>query len=186
MAYIRIKRFKRKKGGRMEYAYFVENRWKKRVKSGKKGARQRVKGYIGRVFRVDRVAREGFFESYKIEDVSGYLKKDVRGIVDDLVRLELVNHGFNEQKGLLVNGELTFDIRNYGFFVNRKAKNIVLVINEGFLCKKTLRRLVYGRFLGDEKEVGLKLAKAFVEAGLNVPKEIFVGVFEKVISRVDY
>ena len=51
-----------KNGEKVEFAYFVENKWRKRVKSGKIGARQKVKGYLGRVFRVDRVNEKGFFD----------------------------------------------------------------------------------------------------------------------------
>ncbi|MDP7180206.1 MAG: hypothetical protein QF824_02975 [Candidatus Woesearchaeota archaeon] len=192
MVYIRIKRFKRKNGEKVEFAYFVENKWRKRVKSGKIGARQKVKGYLGRVFRVDRVNEKGFFDHYGIDvegsDGDNGVKKYLRGksreeIVSDLIKLELFNHGFKEEvRGrFMVNGDMKFDVR--GKWVSHGSNgNVALAMNEGYLCRYLVKRLGSGFFGGNEKEVGYKLAKAFVEAGLKVPKEIFVGVYEKVVK----
>ena len=69
MVYIRIKKIK-KKGREYRYAYLVENRWKKRVRKGsKKGARQKVKGYLGKVHDFSRVDDKDFISHFSVDDV---------------------------------------------------------------------------------------------------------------------
>ena len=59
-------------------------------------------------------------------------------------------------------------------------KEVSLAINEGFLNSYTLARLLKFKFGHDTEKAGLDFAKCFVEAGIEVPKEVFVGIFEKV------
>ena len=65
MSFIRTKKIKG-----AEYAYIVENKWRKRRKNKVK---QIMSKYLGRVFRFDRVSVLDFFEFYKIEDINKYL-----------------------------------------------------------------------------------------------------------------
>jgi len=53
-------------------------------------------------------------------------------------------------------------------------------MNEGFLCSYTLARLFNFKFGIEMENEGMEFAKAFVEAGIEVPKEVFVGIFGKV------
>ena len=195
--YIRVKKIRKKnkdgsRGNVYRYAYIVENSWLKRRKS----AKQKVKKYLGRVVEVDKVEGErgekGFFEHYGIDlekkdgegSVKDYLKaREREEIVTDLVKLELLNHGFKEEVSgkYMVNGDLRFDIKG-GWVSHGSNSNVALAMNEGYLCRYLVKRLGSGFFGGNEKEVGYKLAKAFVEAGLKVPKEIFVGMFKKVVK----
>ena len=55
-------------------------------------------------------------------------------------------------------------------------------MNEGFLCKETFDKLIGFKPKGTEKEIGLELANALLEAGLKVPNEIFVEMFERVVK----
>ena len=55
---------------------------------------------------------------------------------------------------------------------NKKA--VSLKLNEGFLNNYTLRRLFSLR-----SNDSYYLAKCFVEAGIEVPKEVFVGLFSE-------
>lgn len=247
--FIRVKNIRKKgKTKTYKYAYIVSNKWRKT----RKEAKQKVKKYLGRVYFFDKAEDKDFFGFYSITDVAGYVKgNDKKKIVSDMVRFELLNHGFKEDGGFLVNGSIYFDKRNNELFVgevtnsenanekeinndtidkkninnemkndnkliinekmieneinekyindenineneksisnnqksiNIKNKKIVIAMNEGFFCNETIKTL-FGNFYGTEKEVGLKLANAFVEAGLKVPEEIFIGVFEKVISK---
>lgn len=176
--FIRIKNIK-KNGKVYSYAYIVENKWRKRVKVG---ARQKVRGYLGKVYRLEKKADHDFLDYYKIQDIKSYIKNNNKNkIITDLIKLALINHGFKEKEKVLTNKDITFDLINKQFIDKEATKKIVLAINDGFFCKETLHKLLKGRFLGTEKEAGYKLAKAFVEAGIKVPKEVFVGIFEKIL-----
>lgn len=182
MAYIRKKRIKTKKGV-YEYAYVVESKWKKRIKD----SRQKVKAYLGRIYVFKRLKDDDFSSFYSVGDIKEYVKnKGKSDIINDLIKLELYNHGFTEKAGLLVNNKISFDIGKREFYIeedgNKVNKKMVLALNNGFLCKEHIEKLVNFRASVSEDETGYKLAKAFVEAGLKVPKDVFVEVFEKVVK----
>ena len=171
MVYIRVKKFKRKNGKIVKYAYLVKSRWKKRVgKGSKQGARQKVKGFLGRVCKGTVVKDVNFFEHFKISDLDSYVKENsLRKIAEDLVGFEFVKHDVND---VYVN----FDEQ----VVRRDGNKTVVQMNDGFLCDYTLNKLVGFRFKEDESEAGMALAKVFVDAGIKIPEELFVKVFEKV------
>lgn len=182
MAFIRKKRIKTKKGSVYEYAYVVENKWKKKEKT----AKQKYKAYLGRIYVFQRLKDIGFSEFHLVEDVSEYVKnKGKTEIINDLIKLELHNHGFEEKDGMWVNNKISFDIGKREYYIEENGKNnnkkIVLALNEGFLCKENIEKLLNFKVVSSDEETGYKLAKAFVEAGLKVPKEIFVGVFDKIV-----
>ena len=85
-------------------------------------------------------------------------------IINDLVRWELQKHDIKEELD------------------NIKSNKIVFKINEGFLCNFTLESLLNFKAEPDERETGIKLAKAFVGAGIKIPEELFVGIFGKVFK----
>ena len=91
MTFVRTKKIKGN-----EYAYIVENKWKKR---GNK-VKQKTKKYLGRVYRFDRVNVMDFYEHYDISDVDEYLKQNSKDkIILDLIKLGLFNYGFEEKDG---------------------------------------------------------------------------------------
>ena len=170
MAFIRTKKIKGKR-----YAYIVENKWKK----GK--VKQRSKKYLGRVFSFERT--ESDFREFISEDFAKYLEaRDAKSIVLDLVRWELYNHGFRDESGVLVNEECLVDVKKLRIR-NKRGSIVALEFNEGLLGEYKLKRFLKFNF-GEvtEKEAGYKLAKEFVENGLAVPHEVFVGVFEKLFK----
>jgi hypothetical protein len=152
MVFIRTKKIKG-----CEYAYLVYNVWSKR----KKSARQKVKQFLGRVYEQELKTDLSFSK----EDE--YIKKNTfKNIVKDLVNYELLKHdvmGFSIDfdKGLVLKGK-------------RKA---VLLMNEGFLCSYTLKNLMTFKLEGEN--AGYSLANSFVEAGIKVPQELFIRIFEK-------
>jgi len=169
MAFIRIKKIKGK-----EYAYVVENKWKG------KGARQKVRGYLGRVVRLQRGSDSNFFEYFKIVKKEEYLKNISKDdLIANLVKLELINHGFVEDKGLLRNGDITVDLSKIE--VSKRKRKVALAMNDGFLANLTLKKIIGFNETGSQAELSLKLAKAFVEAGVNVSEELFVAVYEKIV-----
>ncbi|MBW2973536.1 hypothetical protein KY346_04035 [Candidatus Woesearchaeota archaeon] len=154
MVFVRIKKLKGK-----EYAYLVENEWTIN------GSRQKVKAYLGRVIKPLR-------KKEKITDVRNL---DYKQAVLALVKQELLNHGFDENLAL---DDVKADLAEIKFI--NKGRNIVLALNEGFLCSQTLKDALDIELTGYEEEAGTQLAKALLELGLKLPKDIFVQLFEKI------
>jgi hypothetical protein len=185
MVFIRTKRIKKKSGNVYTYAYLVENKWKKRA-VGKKKSRQKVKAYLGRVHKLEKSSELDFLELLSIDNVEKYVEnKNKKEIIIDLVKYELLKHGFDEVGSLVSNGDIFFDLDNVEFSVlegYKRKPGIVLHLNEGFMCKETLRRITHFYSEGTEEEIGYKFAKMFVEAGIDVPKDVFVGLFGKLFK----
>lgn len=158
--FFRIKKVKGK-----EYAYLVHNKWRK------KGPRQKVKEYLGRVHRFNLKNEISFLEHLKIESLNEYIEKNSRNrIIKDLVEWEIFKHDIDGK-------EFSVDLNEQN--IQKDKSNVVLMINEGFLCNLTLKNLLQFKAEGDEQEDGYRLARSFVEAGIKVPREVFVGVFSK-------
>lgn len=178
MAFIRVKKFKKKDGSRVEYAYIVENKRYKR----KKKVEQRFKKYLGRIYRPEKVNDTDFFEFHGVEDAKEYVEnKDHIELVNDVLKWELSNHGFKEEKGVWKNKDCFMNIKEKRVY-NNKGNDIALAFNEGLFCTHNIRKIYNFKPTVSDEVTGYKLAKAFVEAGLKVPKEVFVGVFEKVVG----
>jgi len=167
--FLRIKKIDGK-----EYAYIVQNKWKKNpTGNGKKGARQKVKGYLGRVFSFSRLNNAGFFESLSITDIEKYIKEKSKGqMISDLVFWEMKRHGVSKES-------IEFEKSS----IKRDNKPCCIKINEGMLCGYTLSNLFNFKLESDEREEGFRLAKAFVDAGIEVPKELFIGMYEKIVGH---
>ena len=180
MVFIRIKKVKGK-----EYAYIVQNEWKKTAKSvgalqvnnRKTGSRQKVIGYLGRAYRFKLDNNISFLEYMKIENFDTYPGcKDNRSIFNDLIEWELLKFGVNRQ-------EYAIDL-NYTT-IHKNKRGAVLLVNDGFMCGCTLKKLIEFKPVGDEQADGYQFAKAFVEAGINVPHEVFVALFGKLYKQLD-
>ncbi|MBL7054170.1 hypothetical protein ISS05_00240 [Candidatus Woesearchaeota archaeon] len=171
--FIRVKNIKNKKGKIYPYAYLVDNKWYKRSVKGKgKGSRQKVKKYLGRVYSFSKVKDVDFFEYLKIDNIDAYLDKNYKEkILKNLVEWEFLRYDVDKS-------EFSVDFLNKK--VSKGNREVSLKLNEGLLNSFTLGRLLRFRFKGDEREDGYNLAKAFVEAGIEIPKEVFVGIFSKV------
>ena len=167
MSFIRVKEI----GKKYRYAYLVENKWRKRLKEGKKGSRQKVSKYLGKVLKLEVVENKEFIPGkYKTKSE----------IIEDLSKYELMIRGFSEKNGIMEKDDLRYDLK-LRKFVDSKGEDVKVVIemNEGFFCKNTIRKLLNFKAKGDdEREVGINVAKAFLETGLKVPNEIFVEFFE--------
>jgi len=154
MVFVRIKKLK----GR-EYAYLVANEWTIN------GSRQKVQGYLGRVITPVK-------QREKTAEISLFEYKQA---VLALVKQELWNHGFNSEL-CCEDVKVDLDLMK----LTKKGKNIVLALNEGFLCSQTLKDALDIELTGYEEQAGTQLAKALLELGLNIPKDIFVELFEKI------
>jgi hypothetical protein len=161
MTFFRIKKIKGK-----EYAYLVENEW------NRKGSRQKVKGYIGRAYRFDLKSNVDFWEFLKIEDVQDYIEKNNKNkIINDLLEWELFKFGISKDEFFIDLSDLK---------IQKNKKGVALFINDGFMCNLTLKNLLEFKAEGDEQNDGYRLARAFVEAGIKVPQDVFVSVFGKI------
>lgn len=164
MAFFRVKKIKEN-----EYSYLVENEWKK------KGSRQKVKEYAGRIYRFELKNSIEFPTHLKIDNLQSYIDKNSNEkIKTDLVEWELFKFGVDKQ-------EFNIDLGNK--LIRKKNKNVCLLINDGFMCHYTLRNLLDFKPEGDDGNDGYRLARAFVEAGIKVPQEVFVGLFSKLIKE---
>ena len=160
MAFFRIKRIKGK-----EYIYIVENEWRK------KSSRQKVKAYIGRAYRFDLKSNVDFPQYMNAQNIEEYINNNQEGtIIKDLVRWELFKFDISKE-------EFSIDLNNIK--IQKSSKNIVFLINDGFMCGLTLKNLFEFKSQGDEQIDAHSLARAFVEAGIKLPQEVFIGIFGK-------
>ena len=160
MTFFRIKKIKGK-----EYVYLVENRW------DSQGSRQKVKGYLGRAYRFALKASDDFSEFKKIINIELYINSNCKErIVEDLIEWELFKFGISKQ-------EFIVNLKNIN--IQKNKRKTVFLINDGFMCSLTLKNLFEFKPQGDEQVDGHNLARAFVEAGIKVPEEVFVGLFGK-------
>lgn len=158
--FVRIKKIKGS-----EYGYLVENSWTA------KGSRQKVKAYLGKIIK----------PSTGAEIPSPDLKELSYGdAIKAVAKWTLLSHGF--QKGtesMLMQGTVLADL-NEGKFLN-KTNPAVISMNEGFLCQHTFQQMK--EFIpssNNDEIVGKELANILLEAGLSVPQEVFVQLYEKV------
>ena len=165
MAFFRIKKIKGK-----EYAYLVENEWKR------KGSRQKVSKYLGRAYKFDFKNKIEFSEFIRNNEAEKYVQvNNINKIIQDLIEWELYKFHVNKQ-------EFSIDLENKT--IQKGKKNAVLIINEGFMCNFTLRNLLEFKPENDEETDGYKFARAFVEAGIKVPQDVFVALFAK-LYKID-
>ena len=162
MAFIRTKKVKEWK-----YAYLVENKWKQNK------TKQKVKEYLGRMHPLENI-------------VGAKFEKDINGLnfkesVVELVKFELMKNGFNEIKGnpnILVKNKFITNFEKGKFMHDKKP--VVFESNEGFICSCTFEKIMKFKPSDNEEETGLKLAESILEAGISLPHEVFIKLFEKV------
>ena len=163
MAFFRTKKIKGN-----EYAYIVENEWNRR------GSRQKVKGYAGRIYKFNVKNDINFLDFRKIENVEKYVaENDFKKIISDLTEWELFKHEIDKNK-------FTTDLN--GIKVMQNGRNVVLIINEGFMCSLTLKKIFEFMPEGDESNDGYRLARAFVESGIKIPQDVFISLFGKLFK----
>jgi hypothetical protein len=159
MAFIRIKKVKDWK-----YAYLVENKWKS------KKTKQKVKGYLGRVYPLENIVGLEFDRSVK-----GLGYKDA---IVELVKFELMKNGFKEGKGVLKKEDFVVNFKESSFRCRKKPA--VFESNEGFICSHTFRKVMNFKPHESEEETALQLAELILGAGISIPHNVFVKLFEKV------
>jgi len=149
------------------YAYLVKNKWTK------KGPRQKVGKYLGRIHKIDRITEQDYL--VKIDN------KSAAEIIHSLLGWVLTDHGFTQYKHKWQQDNITVDTKKH--MVHKNNQSIVLNINNDYLCTYTYRKLMRFKSAKDQKGVAVDLAKAFVGAGIPVPEEVFINVFQKIYKE---
>jgi hypothetical protein len=162
-----------KKVGKNQYGYLVKNTWTK------KGPRQKTKAYLGAIVPIGPVEHE--LPSVADTTLDGFFAAALHSL--------LVAAGFKDGDKGLVRDDICVDISKRT--VRRKGKPCVLQMNEGYLCTHTLKELFcfnsrnYATKLQTaNKNVGLLLANALVEAGLIVDEETFIELYAKLVPNM--
>jgi len=169
MVYIRKKTITNKKTGKTyTYAYAVKNTWRKR------GARQKVLAYMGKVHTYPKKHSFSFFEHQGLlheEARSHFLAtSNANTLIRTVIEWELDRHEIPPK----------FTINFSTPKVAQDHKPATLELNKGLLSSYTLRKLIRFRRSIDERETMYALAKSFVEAGLDVPQQVIISFFNKI------
>jgi hypothetical protein len=199
--FVRIKKIKKNK-----YAYLVNNKWTK------KGTRQKVSKYFGRVYEPEKIKFKSYYDFIDNDDEL-INKLSTKELVQSLIGWVLHSHGFSNKSEdkqrklkeflkkkvkkkiskkkiitkknpvidkMWYNKKFIVDLKKLD--VTRGKKSVVLNINGDFLCKYTLRKLVKFKSNKDQEQVALELAKVFINAGIPLPEEIFVHIYQDVYN----
>jgi len=154
--FIRTKKIKKN-----NYAYLVKNKWTK------KGARQKVSKYLGRVQEPERINETNYVFSSK--------ESSAKEIIEDLIGWMLTNHGFVKNKRKWQKQDLCVNLASLK--VTARDKNSVLKLGEDYLCSYNLRKLLRFRSTKGQEDVAIEFAKAFIQSGIPVPEEVFIHLF---------
>ena len=159
MAFVRIKTRKTKEL-LVEYAYLVDNSWRKR----KKMPKQKVKEYLGKIYRFD-CSKEEFL-------VSGL---SYSTNLKEFIKFCLLKSGFSEESKKFVKNGITVDLYRLSVYTT-KGKKCVVQINDGFICNWSLKELF--KFKITSEADGASFAKVLRLCGLNVTPSNFVSLFQ--------
>ncbi|MFW5852650.1 MAG: hypothetical protein ACOCUR_01335 [Nanoarchaeota archaeon] len=157
------------------YAYLVKTRWDKRSKKVK----QKVHKYLGKIYKLEKV-RNILFEEYFSFELETYVEEtDLKDILYNLIEVELFRHGFekSEKGDLMVLGDISIPL-------SPKDIEKVYQMNEGYLNKYTLKEIMRYYTLLDESinNVPFRFAALFVNAGINIDKDLFIQLYQKLFS----
>ncbi|MEK6922052.1 MAG: hypothetical protein AABX82_09235 [Nanoarchaeota archaeon] len=172
--FIRIKKIKG-----LEYAYLVKSVWKDKT------ARQKVVQYLGKVYTLSKT-NTASFETFCKEENKNLENAGLKAIIQALMEWTLWQHSFIkdpliQKKWLLENGKIVGDPEKLK--ITSGKKEVTLKINDGYMNSFTLKELLniqIKKKTEEQRQAATSLAKAFVDAGIQVPQDIFIEVFQKV------
>lgn len=156
--YIRTKTLKNKK-----YAYLVKARYYK-----KRDPKQVFHSYLGRIYEPNKV-NDSFI------NLNNLIEGDINNIFKELIRNEINNYELYEH--------FIIDLNKLKVF-NKKERSCVIKINNGYLCDYTLKNLFRSEpSTIDEKRFSREFARVLIEVGIDINKEIFVLLFDKIYKK---
>ena len=152
-------------------------------------------GYLGRVYKIDKINDPEFHE---------FLPKTSKPkqLITNLIKWELHKHGFKEisrqninlkqymkpntslsptYQKLWIKDRITA-IPERGE-ISVRSRPCVLHINDNHMCERTLKKLLKFKSDGDQEAVAVDLAEAFVTAGIKIPQENFIELFQQIFNK---
>ncbi len=169
-------RLKKIKG--LEYAYLVKNVWKKKT------PRQKVVQYLGRIHAPPKGMTCSFDEFCVQEKKQITEKTTYPELVRALFEWTLFQHGFTkvaQKKAFYTHGKIIADPEKYTLQI--KKRQLTMKFNEGYMNQYSMKELLnikLSKAIDEPRQAATILAKAFVNAGIAVPQNIFIEVFQKV------
>ncbi len=163
--YIRIKKI----NGSF-YAYLVECKWNRKNKK----PIQRSKKCLGKIYSFNKI------KNNILSSVEGSEKE----ILDGLIENELLNYGFQFENGY-INGEVIIDLNSLDV-KNKKGNDVVVKLNEGYICKDNLVRLYNFKDLNNLETIraGEELGKRLLDCGISINNEIFIELFRRIYKNI--
>lgn|SRR3989338_947860 len=172
--FIRLKT--RKQGDKtLSYAYLVSS------KHRKKGAKQKVIRYLGKVYSFERTKNRSFDDFINGPAESFISLKPLKTSLIGLVKLELENHDFTRiSKNKYAKGKLLVNLSTKDVKDISNSKPVCIAINDGYLTSYTLSKMLnFKAPEALERDVGKALAKRILAAGVLLDQGIFVLLFQK-------
>ncbi|MFT7615798.1 MAG: hypothetical protein ACI8Y7_000623 [Candidatus Woesearchaeota archaeon] len=143
-----------------QYGYLVENAWTD------KGTRQQVKRYLGRIYLI------GDTPSIHLHEFT--LQVLLEQLLTDLAAVKKKTH-YEVTQGTVI---ISIDLENNRVF--SKKKDVVLGINEGYLCSHTVETLsTLCKTKKHSPELVAQIADAVVSAGIRLDQDSFVLFYQK-------
>ncbi len=180
--FVREKKIKGKR-----YAYLVKAVYTK------KGPRQKTIAYLGKAVKLKKADDSCFKSCFGRNDAkaANFLKQSsAKEICIRLIKSTLECYGLKEaadSKGTQMttkvkDGELCVCLKKCSITLNKKKA--ALKLENGFMSSKSLTKLLRFRAKNSSvNDVAVKLAEAFVECPIDVPKEAFIAVFNKIYKK---
>ena len=158
MVYIRIKNIANHK-----YAYVA------RSIATKKGSRQKIVKYLGRV--------------YELEMKSDVVRQKIHAKTATKFLLELViptlkSLGFSKKESHFTFKNMVFSPKTLTLSKKKTKKNVVVKLQEGYLCTFTLSRICNFKKSKDVTKDATLLATYFHQAGIEITPEDFVRYYQ--------
>ncbi|PIN76344.1 hypothetical protein COV17_02885 [Candidatus Woesearchaeota archaeon CG10_big_fil_rev_8_21_14_0_10_36_11] len=156
MTYIRTKSINKNM-----YAYVVEST------TTPKGPRQNVKQYLGRVYTTTK---------NEMQKKKGITAKNTTDFLRQLASRELYAHGFTIKRNNVEFSNVLFSQKS--FTLQNGKKNVVVKLNEGYLCHHTLQKIQKFTKTDDVAKDGFVLARLIIEAGMTISEEEFIHFYK--------
>lgn len=169
--YIRIKK-RKSSNGIKKYAYLV------RSKCYKKGPRQKIARYLGKVYEIKK-------QKHIKTRLNQKIQKDLEPFLAYLVTRELKRQGFKQKTNLIFHHPQGFFVDIFKKKVYNKENNqIALSVNYGVLCDYTLKKLFERSYLIEKPIVIAKdLGKKLISAGISVKNEEFIQIYDLISKK---
>lgn len=178
--YIRIKKIKG-----IEYAYLVKSYWSKRKKTPK----QKSIKYLGRVYKFAKIKNMSLENYSKLKDLEGYYKKKpIKKIIKELIKLELLNHNFKEEKkGLFKQQNISIDLNLKKVYNNLTYKQVCIEINNNFISNKTLRNLMNLTIPPGltNTQICKYLANSFLSTGISISEDKLIIISQRILKKIN-